>query len=139
MPHQGLTWKVFFLIVLTDMGNSAAQLLMKMGMLHPAGDSISLTTLLHFFSGNVFSPLIWAGILIYVLSFFTWIIVLSKIDLSMAIPLATTDYIIIPLLAIFFLGEYVSLLRWLGIAAIVSGIFFVSQSGKETLPVGGDS
>lgn len=137
MSHKGLTWKVFFLIVMTDMANSVAQLLMKKGLLYPAGDAVDLSTVVEFVCANVTSPFIWAGIFVYVLSFFTWIIVLSKVDLSVALPLASTDYVIIPVLAIVFLGEQVTLLRWAGIGAIVSGIYFVSKSGKREIPAGG--
>jgi drug/metabolite transporter (DMT)-like permease len=139
MSHKGLTWRVFFLIVLTDLGNSLAQLLMKKGLLHPAADFLNLKALVDFIAGNAVSPVFWLGILVYILCFFVWIVVLSKVDLSVAIPLACNDYVIIPLLAVVFLREHVSLLRWLGIAIIVCGVLIVSRSGKRASLEGGRS
>ena len=79
------------------------------------------------------SPTLWFGIIIYALSFFIWIIVLSRVDLSVAVPTASIDYVLVPLFAIIFLKETVSPLRWVGIVIIVLGIYFVSQSGKPAL------
>ena len=111
MRKSRLTLKVFLLIVLTDIVDTVAQLIMKKGL---AG-----------------SPLLaWAGVIIYVLNFFLWIVILYKVDLSIAMPVGSFSYILVPLAAILFLHEHVDLIRWAGIICIVSGIYFVSQSKK---------
>lgn len=43
---------------------------------------------------------------------------LSKIDLSVAVPIASFSYILIPLSSALFLGESVSLFRWIGVIFI---------------------
>lgn len=136
MSHKGLTWKIFGLIVLNDAANSFAQLFMKQGLVAPAGSLDSVHAFLDFAGANIGSPLMWFGIAIYTLSFFAWIIVLSRVELSVALPVASTDYVMIPLLAIIFLKEAVSPLRWIGILTIILGIFCVSQSGTR-VPAGG--
>ena len=106
-----LTLKIFLLIVLSDIVDTAAQLIMKKGLV----DS---------------SLLVWIGVLIYVLNFFIWIVILYKIDLSIAMPMGSISYILVPIAAILFLHERVDLLRWAGIGCIVLGIYFVAQSKK---------
>ena len=111
-----LPLKIFLFIVINDLLDTAAQLLMKTGIHH----LFDLTN--HDFF------LFWMGVAIYLFNFFLWMKILSKIDLSVALPLASSSYILIPVAAIFFLHEFVSPLRWLGLVFIVLGIYFVSQS-----------
>lgn len=136
MHKNQVTWKVFLLILLNDGVNTVAQLLMKKGLAVPAKNLGSLHSLADFICANSSSLMMWAGIVIYALSFFIWIAVLSRIDLSVAMPMASTDYVMIPLFAMLFLKEQVSLLRWTGILAIVLGIYIVSRSGRQTAPAG---
>ena len=135
MSPKGPTLRIFCLILCDNLANSAAQLLMKKGLHCPETDFFSFHAFLNFILGNISSPLLWLGISIYALSFFIWIVILSKVDLSIAMPLASTDYLLVPLLAIIFLHETVSPLRWIGIGTIVLGIYFVSKSGGSTLAV----
>ncbi len=137
MSQKGLTWKIFGLIVLNDAANSLAQLLMKQGLVAPAGSLDSARAFFDFAGANIGSPLMWLGISIYTLSFFAWIIVLSRVELSVAMPVASTDYVMIPILAIIFLKETVSPLRWIGILTIILGIYCVSQSGTRAPGEGG--
>jgi drug/metabolite transporter (DMT)-like permease len=64
------------------------------------------------------------------LMFIIWSAILSKIDLSVAVPIASFSYILVALVSILFLNETVSLLRWIGIFFILSGVIFVSASSQ---------
>jgi drug/metabolite transporter (DMT)-like permease len=64
-------------------------------------------------------------------TFVIWSTILSKIDLSVAVPVASFSYILVPLASIIFLGEKVALLRWIGIIFILSGVILVSLTSKE--------
>lgn len=79
------------------------------------------------------SAFFWLGILLYASNFFLWICILSRLDLSTAVPIASTNYIILPILAMIFLGEHVGPLRWLGIFFIIIGIHFISKSKPSDL------
>ena len=72
----------------------------------------------------------WLGIFFYALNFVVWIVILYKVDLSIAMPVGSTSYIFIPIMAMLFLHEHISVLRWVGILLIILGIHFVSQSKK---------
>jgi drug/metabolite transporter (DMT)-like permease len=127
-----LTLKIFALIVLNDLGDTLAQLLMKKGLAQ-AGP-VTPGGIMDFCAVDVSSPLLWIGVIVQVLNFFIWIVILYKVDLSIAMPAGSTSYLFIPIAAALFLGEHISALRWAGIILIVLGIHFVSQSTKEAPP-----
>jgi len=129
-PRKSLSWGVFFMIILSDAVNGVAQVLMKKGL--PAGmDLFSVGGLGNFLSRSASSELVWAGIILYASNFFLWMLILSRLDLVIAIALASTSYLILPILSIAFLHEKVSLVRWAGIALIMLGVYFVSRSSGE--------
>ncbi len=123
-----LPLKVFLFIVLNDLIDTTAQLLMKKGV--GFDDPNSVTSFIHFlfnFSNhNIFY--FWLGLAVYTSNFFLWMKILTKIDLSVALPLACAGYIFIPIASVFFLHEHVMPLRWLGLVLILSGIYFISNS-----------
>lgn len=131
-----LTLKIFILIVLNDLGDTLAQALMKKGLVFTGITNVTMSNIAEFVSRGVCSPMLWLGILVYVLNFFVWIIILYKVDLSIAMPVGSFSYIFVPLTAIAFFHERIDPLRWLGIVCIMLGIHFVSQS-KPPAPSGG--
>jgi drug/metabolite transporter (DMT)-like permease len=131
---SSLTFKIFALLVLNDLGDTLAQLLMKKGLLQTGISSVTFGNILEFCARNSSSLILWLGIIVQALNFFIWIVILYKVDLSIAMPAGSTSYIFIPLAASVFLHEHVSLLRWAGIVLIALGIHFVSQSKKPEVP-----
>ncbi len=130
--QKKLTLKVFLAILLCDVFDSLAQLLMKKGLPRTGIRLINFQSVADFFSHHASSPFLHLGLLVYASNFFIWMMILSKVDLSIALPMGGSSYALIPLLAIIFLHESVIPLRWLGIALIVLGIYFVSKSGRLT-------
>jgi len=130
MKKNSLTLKIFALIVLNDLGDTIAQLVMKKGLVQTGINSVTFSNIAEFAARNASSALVWLGALVYVLNFFIWIVILYKVDLSIAMPVGSTVFIFVPIAAILFLHEQVSLVRWIGVACIVFGIHFVSQSKK---------
>lgn len=134
MKNSALTLKIFLLIILNDIGDTVAQLLMKKGLAHTGISSVNFGNMLEFASRSSSSPLVWLGLFIFVMNFFVWIIILSRVDLSIAMPVGSTSYIFVPIVAMIFLHEHVGPLRWLGIVLIILGIHFVSQSARPAKP-----
>ncbi len=130
MKKNHLTLKIFSLIVLNDIVDTIAQLIMKKGLVQTGISPVTLSNIAEFVTRNISSTLVWLGVLIYALNFFIWIIILYKIDLSIAMPVGSTSYIFVPLAAILFLHEYVCPIRWIGILCIILGIHFAAQSKK---------
>jgi len=78
-----------------------------------------------------FSPYLWIAFLSVFLTFVIWSTILSKIDLSVAVPICSFSYVFVPLTSIIFLHEKVDALRWGGISFILLGVIFVSMTSKE--------
>jgi drug/metabolite transporter (DMT)-like permease len=68
------------------------------------------------------------GFLFYGLSSFSWIVALSKLDLSYAYPIVSFSYVLVALASVMFLGEKVSKKRWMSIALITVGVVLVGLS-----------
>jgi len=127
-----LTLKVFALIIVNDILDSIAQLCMKKGLVHIGITNVTFNNVIEFAFRNLSSWLIWAGLSLYLASFVLWLVIIYRVDLSIAIPVGSAPYIFIPIIAIIFLHEHISPLRWLGIALVILGIHFTSQSKRET-------
>ena len=81
--------------------------------------------------GAVVSPLVWTGALLYLLSTVTWLVVLSRIDLSVAYPMGSMNYVLVVLLSATLLDENVGLLRMAGLGLILVGILVVARSERR--------
>ena len=130
MNKSHLTLKIFLLIVLNDLVDTVAQVFMKKGLARTGIDSVNLSNMAEFAVKNASSVFLWFGIFIFALNFFVWIVILYKVDLSIAMPVGSFCYIFVPVCAVLFLHETVSPVRWAGIICIVLGIHFVAQSRK---------
>jgi len=128
MKYGHLTFKILLMIVLNDIGDTVSQTLMKQGLVATGIGSVGMGNIMEFLSKGISSPVLWLGISIFVLNFFVWIVILYKIDLSIAMPVGSFSYILVPISAMIFFHERVEPLRWLGIAFIILGIYFVSKS-----------
>jgi drug/metabolite transporter (DMT)-like permease len=75
-----------------------------------------------------FSPLIMAGLSVYFCGVFFWLYGLSKVDLSLAYPFVSVSYIFIVIMSWLFLGENISIMRWIGVSTICIGVLLLSRS-----------
>ena len=78
----------------------------------------------------IHSPFLWLGLLGMISSFVIWSAILSNIDLSVAYPLGSLSFVLIPVISVLFLDEQISALRWLGIGFITFGIVMLSFDGR---------
>jgi uncharacterized membrane protein len=74
------------------------------------------------------NPQILAGIFFEALFFFCLLILMSKSDISFLWPLTGLSFVFATFAAIWFLGEHVSKVRWIGVVLIVIGAAFISYS-----------
>jgi multidrug transporter EmrE-like cation transporter len=74
------------------------------------------------------NPLIILGLACYGLGAAIWIIVLSRVDLSLAYPMLGLGYVIVLLTSWLIFGESVTPLRWAGALMIVAGVVLVARS-----------
>ncbi len=133
MKKGHLTLKVFALIILNDILDSVAQLCMKKGLVQTGISAVTFQNIVEFGFRSLSSWLIWSGILIYIVSFVLWLVIIYRTDLSIALLLGSAAYVLVPIISIMFLHEHVSPVRWFGIVFVILGIYFISQSKKETV------
>jgi len=75
--------------------------------------------------GALASGWTWLGILTYILSLGCWLYALRHLPLSVAYALISIVQVLVPIGAWFFLGETISLHRWIGIAFVLCGTLLV--------------
>lgn len=73
-------------------------------------------------------PLLWVGLVLFGVSALFWLVVLSRVRLSVAYPIVGISYILIVLLARFRLHEQVPAMRWVGVTVIAIGIAIIGFS-----------
>ncbi len=65
-----------------------------------------------------------AGLGAYALSSVLWLIVLSRVNLSMAYPFGALAYVLVAAIAVV-MGEHIPPVRWAGVILIVLGVLLV--------------
>ena len=70
---------------------------------------------------------VWLGIPLIILSLLTWLHVLRYIPLSIAFPISQVVHVLVPLCSWLFLGEWITSLRWGGIALVSLGLALVAK------------
>jgi drug/metabolite transporter (DMT)-like permease len=111
-----------FLVAWSVAMSVSAQLTLRTGMA-----DYSLLTGTDLALAAISSPMVWAGLGLYILGTVSWLAVLSRIDLAVAYPLGSMNYVLVTLLAASLLDENVTLLRWVGTASILVGILVVAR------------
>lgn len=123
-----ITSHPYFYIFLCVVLNVISQLLLKTGMNTIGHFQLEANSLLNTTIKIATNPNIIIGLLLYGLSFALWLVALSRLDVSIAYPLLSIGYIIMPFVAYLFLGEVLSILRITGICIIIAGVYIVSKS-----------
>ena len=77
-------------------------------------------------------PRLWLGLMLFGISAMFWLVVLSRVDLSVAYPFVGLSYIVVVLFSRLFLHEQVTALRWLGVVVVAIGIAIIGFSFKGT-------
>ncbi len=78
------------------------------------------------------NPWVIGGILLLLGFFASYLTALSWADLTFVLPSTAFGYVVVALLARFWLHEHISVSRWIGIALIVCGVGFVANGPPLT-------
>ena len=71
---------------------------------------------------------LWLGLALFGISSVFWLVVLSRVSLSIAYPLVGLSYIVVVFISRFFLHEHVPPIRWVGVCVIAMGIALIGIS-----------
>jgi drug/metabolite transporter (DMT)-like permease len=132
-PSDGLHPKTFILLLVMVTFGPLGDAFLGKGM-RPLGAAGVKTPsdATHFFLSAFTSGTVWTGILFLVTFFAAYTLVLSWADFSFVQPASSIAYAIVALLGHYFLGEFVSPIRWIGIVIICAGVLVVGTTPPRT-------
>ena len=115
------------LVLICVVAGAIGQIFLKKGIIAVGGFQLS-----EIFSMKIFTvflnPAIFAGLVLYVISMVLWLVAMTSFDISFMYPLVSIGYVLTAFFAMTFLGEHVSVMRWMGIIMIVGGVFFIIRT-----------
>jgi len=129
VSHSKLTASQLLNLAVVTLTASLGDTLLARGMKSLGPVSIHhLGELLH----AILTPWVGAGIVVLIGFFASYLTALSWADLTYVLPATSIGYVIMALLGHFWLHEYVSPWRWLGIVFITAGVGFVARGPSYT-------
>ncbi len=121
-------WKLALGLLAAVAFDTLLQLTWKTTVLQTPADSSPWATL-----GSVFAnPLFLGVIALMTLQFFNWLAVLGQADLSYAKPVVALSYASVPVCSVLMLNEAVDLVEIAGVALVIAGVWFISQTKPAT-------
>ena len=119
---------VYLLVFISMAAMTAAQLLLKKGILAAGQFPGSLNETIPFFLKAYTNIHVVSAVLLTILAALVWVLALAKVELSFVYPFMALSYVFVALFSFLFFKEDVTALRWLGILVICIGVFLVSRS-----------
>ncbi len=101
----------------------SSQILIKSG-LNRIGDKHGL----QFLISAITSPFVLSGLFLSGIGAIVWLFILSKHELSYSVLVLSITYVLFLIGSQIFLGENISLLRWVGALLIIAGVYIVIKS-----------
>jgi len=128
-PKKGFNMFAIGLLMVCILFGAFGQIFMKTGMnqldkIDDMAELIDPTTAM----GVLKNKYVVGGLLLYAISAFLWLGALSTLDVSFMYPMLSLAYVITAILALIFLGENLTTVRWVGIALVVAGCFLITKS-----------
>lgn len=77
------------------------------------------------------TPYMWAGMAAYVLSLTMYLVLLSRVPLNIATSIAALNFIAVLVASRIFLGEAIPVLRYVGFACILLGLYIVTWTTRH--------
>ena len=112
-------------ILITVFMSACAQLFLKMGMNKATLSGGFFDNGVWSFIQLLYTPLVFFGGLVYMLSFIAWLWVLSKVELSLAYPFVGISFVFTLIFGVFILGESINTYKVIGTLMIVMGCFLM--------------
>lgn len=80
----------------------------------------------------IVQPMFYLLLLLFGIQFICWILLLTKADLSYAQPITALSFVSVAACSVVFFREKVGLMRMAGIAMILVGVWFISNTDHST-------
>ncbi len=127
--------KNFGLIIFSVLLGVAGQVSLKHGVgLASGGGASEITqtvnagTVLNLLKAAIANPFVMLGFLCYAISAASWLVILSRVELSYAYPLISIGYILVMVLSKYLFNETVTGYRIAGTLLVCGGVFMITRS-----------
>jgi multidrug transporter EmrE-like cation transporter len=127
--------KNFLLILFSVALGVGGQLSLKHGVgIASGGDSsrivhsLDLKSILTFLQAAAANKFVILGFFFYLISAASWLVILSRVELSFAYPMISIGYIVIVVLSRYIFNEPVTAMRVAGTLLICGGVFLLLRS-----------
>jgi drug/metabolite transporter (DMT)-like permease len=131
MTQSTMTFRRYLVLAVVTLTSAFGDTLLSRGMKELGPVSLHHPAeLIH----AVLTPWVGSGIVLLIGFFASYLTALSWADLTYVLPASSLGYVIMTLLARFWLHEHVSPLRWLGVVFITAGVGFVTRGPSYTAP-----
>lgn len=117
--------KLFLLMFSSVFLCSVAQLLVKKGMTVLGVCSFSLSHLLSLVIAIFTNIYLFLGMVCYGVSVLIWMVVLSRVPVSVAYPFSSVGFIVTLILGYFLFNELITLNKVMGIGFICLGVYLI--------------
>ncbi len=119
--------EIFFLFLLFILCDTATQIFLKKGATNLGEIPLDQISHVLIYVLNILTNInIMTGVCFVLIAFFSWLAILSKVDLSKAQLMNSLVYVTVPLASIFFLGETIHMTQMFGILLISIGALIAS-------------
>lgn len=105
-----------------------SQLLFKQGMTTLGGINFSFTNIASLAVNVLKNPYLLSGLFFYGISFLLWLLVLSKLKLSLVYPITSINFVLVIIASYFLFGEKLSIFQYSGILIIIAGVIILAKS-----------
>lgn len=121
--------KLLLILLVGLVFESTGVILLKKGMTHIGEmNGYTVAEMLRIAKAGATNPQILLGVFFEALFFGCLLILMSKSEISFLWPLTALSFVFATVAAIWFLGEKVSAVRWIGVVLIMIGAAFISYS-----------
>ena len=111
-----------FKLIIQSAFLAVAQFFMKVGMDKVVDYSMSWAFFRSFLNWQL-----GLSLLLYIIAMVIYMFMLKSYSLSLVYPLTSISYIFTILLAMFFLGETVPVIRWMGVLFVMLGVGMIAR------------
>jgi multidrug transporter EmrE-like cation transporter len=124
-------FQIYFLILFSVSSSAVAQLLLKIGMSQPSmQNSVADANWLTSIIALIQNYWVVGGLGLYFFGALVWLKVLAKVELSFAYPFVGLGFILTMVFGKLFLGDAITLQRFLGTCLVISGVLLIAIDSK---------
>ncbi len=115
----------YLLLLLMPALLSAGQFLFKR-----AANAVDAGSLSGFVLSLLRNPHFWIALFVYGAATLLWMLVLSRVSLSRAMPFVALTFVIVPLAGAAFFDERLNPLYWIGVLTILAGLYVTVAASR---------